>query len=553
MKLSFIAGSKNPLLNITIGEALRSAAVKWGTKTACVFAHENERWTYSELLQRSEELAAGLVNLGLPRKARVGIYAPNCKEWVLTQFAAALADLILVNVNPAYQVNELEYAMNSVQLQAIVTAPSFKSSDYMKILQHICPELDSCPRGNLHSATVPSLRHVVRLGTDLTPGMLNFKDLLNQTSEELKTRTTSIDPMSATNIQFTSGTTGRPKGATLTHHNILNNGNSVGALLNYSTEDKICIQVPLYHCFGMVMGNLACLSHGCTMVFPDYGFDPVKSIETIERERCTAVYGVPTMYLALLREQENLNKDVSSLRAGIVAGSLCNPELMSRIDKHLKIKDMTNCYGMTETSPVSFQLRIGSSQVKKVTTVGTVHPNGECKLVDSNGNVVPRGDVGEICTRGYFVMQGYWDNPKATSEAIDNEGWMHTGDLGVMDDEGYLTIVGRSKDMIIRGGENIYPSEIEVFLMSHPDIEDVQVFGVPHQYFGEEVCVWVRMLPNKPPLTREALREYCQGKIAHYKIPTKVKAVDAFPLTITGKVMKFVMKAQQQAEDTKVH
>eukprot|EP00359_Climacostomum_virens_P005122 CAMPEP_0204917972 /NCGR_PEP_ID=MMETSP1397-20131031/15689_1 /ASSEMBLY_ACC=CAM_ASM_000891 /TAXON_ID=49980 /ORGANISM="Climacostomum Climacostomum virens, Strain Stock W-24" /LENGTH=552 /DNA_ID=CAMNT_0052091019 /DNA_START=24 /DNA_END=1682 /DNA_ORIENTATION=- len=550
---SYVVGPKNPLLSITIGQALRNAANKWGSNLACVFSHEDERWTYSELLQRSEELAKGLMNLGLPRKARVGIYAPNCKEWVLTQFAATLADLVLVNINPAYQVNELEYVMNNVKMQALITATSYKSSDYLKILHTICPELDTCPRGDLTSARVPSLKHVVRLGTDLTPGMLNFKDLLGQSSEEYQERSSDIDCMSATNIQFTSGTTGRPKGATLTHHNILNNGNNVGALLNYTPEDKICIQVPLYHCFGMVMGNLACLSHGSTMVFPDFGFNPIKSVEVIEKERCTAVYGVPTMFLALLREQERMKKDVSSLRAGITAGSLCGPELMTRIEKHLKIKDMTNCYGMTETSPVSFQIRVGTSFDKKCNTVGTIHPNGECKLVDSHGNVVPREVVGEICTRGYFVMQGYWGNEKATAEAIDSEGWMHTGDLGVLDEDGFLTIVGRNKDMIIRGGENIYPSEVENYLNSHPDIEDAQVFGIPSQYFGEEVCVWIRMMPGKPPIDRQQIKDFCQGNIAHYKIPTKVKVVESFPLTVTGKVMKYVMRAQQEAEERGVH
>jgi fatty-acyl-CoA synthase len=543
--LSYVAGPGKGLLGNTIGDALRETAKKHPRDLAAIFEAEKVRWTYAELLERCELIAESFVALGMGKGSRVGIYAPNCKEWVLTQFAASMADLILVNINPAYQLRDLQYALQKVECESLVMFPQFKSSNYVELIRTICPEIQDCKFGELKSSALPSLKNLVLIGDKSSSGMLKFDELYNlKAHDDYLSRTRNVNFEDPTNIQFTSGTTGFPKGATLTHHNILNNGYYIGDALKYTTRDKVCIQVPLYHCFGMVLGNLACITHGATMVFPDFGFNPAASMDVIEKEKCTSLYGVPTMLQANINEQYKRKRDVGSLRTGIVAGSLCTPELMRRVVDDLNIQEMSNCYGMTETSPVSFQTALSAHFDKRINTVGQVHPHVEAKLVDKSGHTVERGEIGEVCIRGYLVMKEYWKDEKATRKSIDSNGWMHTGDLGVMDEDGFLRIVGRIKDMIIRGGENVYPSEIEKFLIEHPDIEDVQVIGIPNDFYGEEICAWIKMKPGKQPLNLQDVHSYAYVKIAHYKIPRVIKIVDSYPTTITGKVMKYVMRAE---------
>jgi fatty-acyl-CoA synthase len=549
---SYVHGaSGTPLLGLTIGEALDHAARNWPDRDALVVAHQRVRWTWSELRGRAEAMAAGLLALGLRPGDRVGIWSPNNAEWVVTQLATARAGLVLVNINPAYRRVELEYALNRVGCRALVTAPSFKANHYVSMLQDLAPELASCDPGELHAQRLPDLRHVICLGGPTPPGMFTFdaipglaRDQHRATLADIASALQFDDPI---NIQFTSGTTGSPKGATLTHHNILNNGLFVGEGQRLAADDRVCIPVPLYHCFGMVLGNMACLTHGAAMVYPGEGFDPRAVLETVQDERCTALYGVPTMFIAVLDHAERHAFSTTSLRTGIMAGSPCPIEVMKRVVAELGMSEVTICYGMTETSPVSFQTAPDDPLDRRVGTVGRIHPHVEVKIVDSAGRIVDPGVPGELCTRGYSVMRGYWDDPERTAEAVDAAGWMHTGDLATLDADGYCNIVGRIKDMVIRGGENVYPREIEEFLHRHPEIQDVQVIGVPDAKYGEELCAWVRARDGAT-LTADEVRAFCRGQIAHYKVPRYIKFVDAFPMTVTGKIQKFVMREQMKQE-----
>jgi fatty-acyl-CoA synthase len=532
-KPSYVHGaSPAPLLGDTIGAHFDRVAAKHAPREALVVRHQGVRWTWAELKRRVDNLACALRRLGLAPGERIGIWSQNCAEWVLTQFATAKAGLILVNINPAYRRSELEYALNKVQCKALILSPGFKSSNYIEILQSVAPDLKS-------------LSIVVRLGKEQTSGMLNFDDLLADASdaevEQLEALGATLQFDDPINIQFTSGTTGAPKGATLTHHNILNNGYFIGQAMRFSDKDRLCIPVPLYHCFGMVLGNLACLTHGATMVYPDGGFDAKSVLEAVQAERCTALHGVPTMFIAVLDHPDFSNYDLSSLRTGIMAGSPCPVEVMKRVADKMNMREVTIAYGMTETSPVSFQSSVDDPLERRVSTVGRIQPHIEVKIVDAEGRVVPRGEKGELLTRGYSVMLGYWNDEDKTCEAIDAAGWMHTGDLATIDAEGYCNIVGRSKDMVIRGGENIYPREVEEFLYRHPKVQDVQCVGVPDDKYGEELCACV-VLRAGMSASEEEIREFCRGQIAHYKIPRYVRFVDGFPMTVTGKIQKYLLR-----------
>jgi len=528
--------SDKKLIGETIGAYFDRTVETYRDREALVVRHQNVRWSWGELGRRVDDLAAGLLTLGLERGDRVGIWSPNTSEWTLAQFATAKAGLVLVNVNPAYRRAELEYAMNKVECKALILAPALKTSNYLEIVQDLVKD-----------RKLPHLKHVVRLGTEKTPGMLNFDDVAKAGGNAEKARIADLAPKlqfdDAINIQFTSGTTGYPKGATLSHHNILNNGYFVGEGLKLTPEDRLCIPVPLYHCFGMVMGNLGCLTHGSTMVYPSEAFDPLATLQAVSEERCTALYGVPTMFIAQLDHPEFARFDLKSLRTGIMAGSPCPIEVMKRVQSQMNMGEVTIAYGMTETSPVSTQCATDDPVERRVSTVGQVLPHIEIKIVDAEGKAVPRGETGEFCTRGYSVMKGYWNDEAKTKEAVDDAGWMHTGDLAIMDEQGYVNIVGRLKDMVIRGGENVYPREIEEFLYRHPKVQDVQVIGVPDQRYGEEVCAWIKLRDGETA-TAEEIREFCKGQIAHYKIPRYIEFVPEFPMTITGKIQKFVMREQ---------
>jgi fatty-acyl-CoA synthase len=552
MSPSFVHGLGTvPLRFETIGQALDATVVKWGNHDALIVRHQNIRWTYTELKQRVEALAAGLLALGLSPGERIGIWAPNCAEWAVTQFASAKAGLILVNLNPAYQASELEFALNKVGCRALVLAERFKSTGCIELLRSIAPELESCEPNELRAARLPQLRCVIRLGAERSRGCLNFGEVTQlgqpQDFARLQQLAAQLQPDDACNIQFTSGTTGSPKGATLSHFNILNNGYFVARAIELTSNDRMCIPVPLYHCFGMVMGNLGCLTHGAAMVYPGEWFDPKLTLQAIQAEHCTALYGVPTMFIAELEHPEFGHYDLSSLRTGIMAGAPCPIEVMKRVIRDMHMGAITIAYGMTETSPVSFQSGTADSIERRVGTVGRIHPHLQVKIVDPAGRVVPVGSQGELLTRGYSVMQGYWNDPERTREAIDAAGWMHTGDLGALDAQGYCNITGRLKDMLIRGGENIYPREIEEFLYRHPKIQAVQVFGVPDKKLGEEVCAWVQLRPGTQA-TEQEIREFCGGQIAQHKIPRYIRFVTEFPLTVTGKAQKFVMREQMCAE-----
>ena len=543
---SFVHGvSDEPLRYLTMGQLLRDAASQHTAREALVVRQQSIRWTYGELDTRVDALAAGLLALGLQRGERIGIWSPNNAEWVLTQFAAARAGLVLVNINPAYRLSELEYALNKVGCAALVTASRFKSSDYLEMLRTLAPELADCAPGALRAGTLPALRTVIAIDEQAHPGMLRFCDVSALGGEtehaELERLAPLLQPDDAANIQFTSGTTGMPKGATLTHFNVINNGYFVGRAMRFSAEDRLCIPVPLYHCFGMVMSVLTCVSHGATMVFPAEAFEPRAVLEAVAAERCTALHGVPTMFIAELDHPEFAQFDLSTLRTGIMAGAPCPIEVMKRVLSDMHMTGVTIAYGMTETSPVSFQSGLDDPIDRRVSTIGRVHPHVQVKVVDADGLTVPRGEKGELYTRGYSVMLGYWNDPERTADSIDSAGWMHTGDLAVIDDEGYCNIVGRVKDMIIRGGENVYPREIEEFLYRHPKIQDVAVFGVPDQRFGEQVAVWIKLKEGESADADE-VRGFCQGQIAHYKIPHHVRFVDGFPMTVTGKIQKFMMR-----------
>jgi fatty-acyl-CoA synthase len=537
-------------LYLTVGDVLRRAAATWPEHEALIVRHQNLRLTYRELDARVSRLARALLAKGLQPGDRVGIWSPNNAEWILIQFATARAGLILVNINPAYRLSELEYALNKVGCKALITATRFKSSDYIGMVNTLAPELPIARPGELHARRLPSLRSVIQIGGD-DPGTFAFDKIAHHGREVDRQRLRDLAPLlqfdDPINIQFTSGTTGQPKGATLTHHNILNNGYFIGELMHYTDQDKVCVPVPMYHCFGMVIGVLACMTHGSAIVFPGEGFDPLDTLRTVAEYRCTSLYGVPTMFIAELDHPAFATFDLTSLRTGMMAGAPCPVEIMRRCIRDMHLTEITIGYGMTETSPVSTQTRIGDSLEKQVATVGRPHPHVEIKIVDADGRIVPRGVTGELCTRAYSVMLGYWEDAEKTAEAIDRARWMHTGDLATMDDDGYCTIVGRIKDMVIRGGENIYPREIEEFLYQHPAIVDVQVFGVPDARFGEELCAWIKLRAGET-LTEDDIKAFCKDQIAHYKVPRHVRFVDEFPMTVTGKMQKFLMRAKMAEE-----
>jgi fatty-acyl-CoA synthase len=540
-----------PLIGDTIGAHFDKAVERWADRPALIVTQQNVRWTYAELNARVDAFAAGLLALGLAPGDRVGIWSPNNAEWVVTQFATAKAGLILVNINPAYRTFEVDYALNKVGCKALITADSFKISNYVGMLRELMPEIAGSRPGALRAARIPSLQTLVRIGADTADGFLRFDDVATLGGEVQRQALSELKPKlqfdDAINVQFTSGTTGAPKGATLTHHNILNNGFFIGEAQRFTDADRVCIPVPLYHCFGMVLGNMACITHGAAMVYPGEGFDPLATLQTVEAEKCTALYGVPTMFIAELGHPDMKRFDLSSLRTGIMAGSPCPIEVMRRCVSEMNMSEVTIAYGMTETSPVSTQTSFDDPLERRVATVGRVHPHVEIKIVDTDGRIVPVGMPGELCTRGYSVMLGYWGDPERTAEAIDAARWMHTGDLATMDAEGYVNIVGRIKDMVIRGGENVYPREIEEFLFRHPKVEAVQVVGVPDVRYGEELCAWVKLKPGISA-TPEDIQDFCKGQIAHYKIPRYIKFVDAFPMTVTGKVQKFMMREQMVKE-----
>jgi fatty-acyl-CoA synthase len=540
-----------PLIGDTIGAHFDKAVERWADRPALIVTQQNIRWTYAELNARVDAFAAGLLALGLAPGDRVGIWSPNNAEWVVTQFATAKAGLILVNINPAYRTFEVDYALNKVGCKALITADSFKTSNYVGMLRELMPEIAGSRPGALRAARIPSLQTLVRIGADTADGFLRFDDVATLGGEVQRQALSELKPKlqfdDAINVQFTSGTTGAPKGATLTHHNILNNGFFIGEAQRFTDADRVCIPVPLYHCFGMVLGNMACITHGAAMVYPGEGFDPLATLQTVEAEKCTALYGVPTMFIAELGHPDMKRFDLSSLRTGIMAGSPCPIEVMRRCVSEMNMSEVTIAYGMTETSPVSTQTSFDDPLERRVATVGRVHPHVEIKIVDTDGRIVPVGMPGELCTRGYSVMLGYWGDPERTAEAIDAARWMHTGDLATMDAEGYVNIVGRIKDMVIRGGENVYPREIEEFLFRHPKVEAVQVVGVPDVRYGEELCAWVKLKPGISA-TPEDIQDFCKGQIAHYKIPRYIKFVDAFPMTVTGKVQKFMMREQMVKE-----
>lgn len=547
---SYVHGaSPQPLIGQTIGQLFDQTCREHGRREALVVRHQQIRWSYEELREQVDRLACGLIRLGLKPGDRIGIWSQNNAEWALTQFATAKAGLIMVNINPAYRRSELEYALSKVGCRALILSPSFKSSDYLAMAADLLPELAVSEPGRLKSAAMPQLEIVIRLGQQRTPGMLNFADLMAVPSAEEKAGLQRLGEMlqfdDVINIQFTSGTTGSPKGATLTHHNILNNAYFAGAAMAFGPDDRLCIPVPLYHCFGMVLGTLLCLSHGATMVFPAESFDAQEVLRAVQEEGCTGLHGVPTMFISLLDRPDFSDYDVSTLRTGIMAGSPCPIEVMKRVTSQLNMSQVTIGYGMTETSPLSFQSATDTPLDKRVATVGRIHPHVEVKIVDVEGRIVPRGQSGELCTRGYSVMPGYWGDPAKTAEAIDAAGWMRTGDLAEMDADGYVNIVGRVKDMVIRGGENIYPREVEEFLYRHPKIQEVQVIGVPDERFGEELCAWIRLRDGESA-SADDIRAFCQGQIAHYKIPRYIEFVDSFPMTITGKIQKFVMREKMK-------
>ena len=543
--LSYASGvSAAPLIGSTIGDLFDRVVGQVPDNDALISRHQRHRFTYRGLQTEVDRCARGLMALGVSKGDRVGIWSPNNAEWVITQFATAKIGAILVNINPAYRTSELAYVLQQSGLTTLILAPRFKSSDYVAMLSEVCPELRRA--GELRSGSCPDLRRVIVLGEDAPQGCMSWSNMMRQaeqvTKADLAERQAGQAFDDPINIQYTSGTTGFPKGATLSHHSILNNGFFIGEKMRFSPEDRLCIPVPFYHCFGMVLGNLACATHGATMVVPAESFDPLSVLETVQAERCTALHGVPTMFIGELGHPDFDSFDLSTLRTGIMAGSPCPTEVMKQVIERMHMDEVTICYGMTETSPVSTQTSADDPVEMRVATVGRVHPHVEIKIVDPDtGVTVPRGETGELCSRGYIVMLGYWNNPEATTQAIDPARWMHTGDLATMDGQGYLNIVGRIKDMIIRGGENVYPREIEEYLYTHPAVQDVQVIGVPDEAYGEAVMAWV-VLKQGQTASEDEIREYCRGAIAHYKVPRYVKFTDGFPMTVTGKIQKFKMR-----------
>ena len=550
LTLSLSSGATDtPLIEQTLGVCFDAMADAQPDHEALVSAHQSLRTSYRELQTTSNQLASALLGLDLAPGDRVGIWSHNNAQWLLLQLATAKVGLVLVNINPAYRTSELEYALNKVACKALVTMARFKTSDYVGMVRELAPELATASPGELHATRLPDLRTVVWIdepgqGEDL-PGWMRFSTLLARGDaadprlSEVAATLKATDPI---NIQFTSGTTGFPKGATLTHRNILNNGFFVGEAMELTPADRLCIPVPLYHCFGMVLGNLACLTHGATIVYPNDGFEPLSVLQTVQAEKCTGLHGVPTMFIALLDHPQFKAFDLSTLRTGIMAGSPCPMEVMKRVVAEMNMSEVTIAYGMTETSPVSCQSSNSTPLEQRVATVGRVQPHLTVKVIHpETGEVVAPGVSGELCTKGYSVMHGYWGDPARTAEAIDAEGWMHTGDLATMDAQGYVNIVGRIKDMVIRGGENIYPREVEEFLYRHPKVQDVQVVGVPDAKYGEELCAWVIVKPGQT-VTEDELKAFCQGQIAHYKVPRYIRLVSAFPMTVTGKIQKFKIR-----------
>jgi len=543
---SYVCGtSQQPLIYQTIGDAFAQAVEQWADKEAIVVRHQDIRWSYWQLGEAVDAFAAGLLALDLEPGDRIGIWSPNNIEWVITQFATARAGLILVNINPAYRKAELSYTLNKVGCKALILAARFKSSDYVGILRDIAPAIDTDAAGQLDLAELPNLRSLIVISDKAVDGMYRFADIAGMAAadaeEQLAARARACQPDDAINIQFTSGTTGLAKGATLTHFNILNNAYFVGQAMKFSDRDRLCIPIPLYHCFGMVMSVLTSVTHGATMVFPAEAFEPRAVLEAVSEERCTALHGVPTMFIAELEEPNFASFDLSTLRTGIMAGAPCPVEIMRKVISEMNMREVTIAYGMTETSPVSFQSATDDPLEKRVSTVGRIHPHVQVKVIDANGVVVPRGESGELCTRGYSVMQGYWDDPAQSEGAIDPAGWMHTGDLAVIDEAGYCDIVGRVKDMIIRGGENIYPREIEEYLYQHQKIQEAAVFGIPDEKYGEVVVAWIKLRDGEC-MDADQVRDHCNEHIAYYKVPKHIFIMDEFPMTVTGKIQKFVMR-----------
>lgn len=534
-----------PLIYDTIGNLFDITVARFPDSEALIIPHQDIRWTYREYQQQVNRLATGLLALGIEPGDRIGIWAPNCYEWCLTQFATAKIGAILVCFNPAYRLYELEYALNKVQCRAIVTAEVFKTSRYLEMLQTLAPELAGCEPGKLRSAKLPALETVIRLGDGKTPGMYNFGDICHLGGADELARMTELagllSPDDAINIQFTSGTTGNPKGATLSHCNVLNNGQVNGDVMQLTERDKVCIPVPLYHCFGMVVGNLGCVTHGSAAVFPGEAFEPLTTLQVVAEEHCTVLHGVPTMFIAELDHPQFGQFDFSHLRTGIMAGAPCPVEVMKKVIDKMHMEQILIAYGQTELSPVSHITEPHDPLEKRVGTVGKPCPHLETKIVDETNRVVAIGDKGEICTRGYAVMRGYWDDEEKTRETIDQGGWLHSGDIGVMDDDGYVQVTGRIKDMIIRGGENVYPREVEEFLYTHPSIQEVQVVGVPDERLGEQVCAWIKCHEGQT-LSEDDVREFCRDKITHFKVPRYIRFVEDYPMTVTGKIMKYKMR-----------
>ena len=550
--LSYVAGtSDDPLKYMTISQLLDRACARHGGRPAAIFAENKLSLSWYDLRDRSNDVAASLLALGIGRGDRVGIWAPNRAEWLFTQFGTARIGAILVNINPAYRSSELEYALNKVGCKALIMARRHRSSDYVEMLRAVAPEIDR-EASSLQAAKLPQLKHVVLLDDGPHPrGTRLFSQLLSLAGPGHRVRldglSAALDPDDAINIQFTSGTTGSPKGATLTHFNIVNNARYAAKAMALSAEDRLCIPVPLYHCFGMVLGVLTCTAVGAGMVFPGEGFDAEATLAAVARYKCTALHGVPTMFIAQLEDAKFANYDTSTLRTGIMAGAPCPIDTMRAVIDRMHMREVTIGYGMTETSPLSFQSRTDDPIDRRVSTVGRILPHVEVKIVDANGKVARLGESGELCTRGYGVMRGYWDDPERSADAIDAAGWMHSGDLATIDEHGYCTIVGRLKDMLIRGGENIYPREIEEFLLRHPKVQSAQVFGVPDHRLGEEICAFIVLKPNQSA-TPEEIQSFCRGQISHHKVPRYIRFVSEFPMTATGKPQKYVMREQIVSE-----
>jgi fatty-acyl-CoA synthase len=552
MEKAYFKGKTAPLLETTIGQHMDQVVADSPDHPALIIPHQDIRWSYGELDGQVNHLAKGLLALGIGKGDRVGIWSPNRVEWVMTQFATAKIGAIMVCVNPAYRLYELEYALNKVGCKAIVTAERFKTSEYLAMLNELAPELNECEPGKLKSAKLPQLSTVIRMGKEKSPGMYNFDDVcaMGKDREEslLQDIAGELSADDIINIQFTSGTTGNPKGAALTHRNILNNAYFDGVKMRFTRQDRLCIPVPLYHCFGMVMGTLCCVSHGATMVLPAEVFDPESTLSAVAREQCTALHGVPTMFIAELDSPDFASYDLSTLRTGMIAGATCPEPLMTRLISNMGLEELVIAYGQTECSPVNHSTEIDDTFEQRTSTVGRPHDNWETKIINpETGEICGYGETGEVCARGYGVMAKYWGEPERTAETIDAEGYLHSGDLGEMDENGFVKITGRIKDMIIRGGENIYPREVEEFLYTHPAIQEVQVFGLPDEKYGEQVAAWIQVRENAQ-LTEEEVRAFCDGQITHFKVPKYIKFVEEFPMTVTGKMQKFIMRDKYAEE-----